>query len=66
VADAVRLLRDSKLRHQRLRGETEQALAAVDRGEGIEIDGDEAMSAFFDDLEAEVRETVAREKKQDE
>ena len=63
VADAIRLLRDSKARHQRLRTEIGQALAGVDRGEGIEIDSDEALKAFFDELETEVHAAVAVEKK---
>jgi len=66
VADAVRLLRDSKARHHRLRAEIDEALASVDRGEGIEIDSDEALAAFFDELEAEVHATLAAEKKRTE
>jgi putative addiction module CopG family antidote len=58
VADAIRLLRDSKARHQRLRAEIGEALAGVDRGEGIEIQSDEALAAFFDELEAEVHATI--------
>jgi Arc/MetJ-type ribon-helix-helix transcriptional regulator len=61
VADAIRLLRDSKARHQRLRAEIDEALAGVDHGEGIDIDSDEALAAFFDELEAEVHATVAVE-----
>jgi putative addiction module CopG family antidote len=62
VTDAIRLLRDLRKRHQRLRGEIDQALASVDRGEGIDIDSDESLTAFFDDLEREVRTAIAAEK----
>ncbi len=63
VTDAIRFLRDSKMRHQRLRGEIEEALAEVDRGGGIEIDSDESLAAFFDELEAEVQATIGAEQK---
>ena len=63
VADAIRQLRDSKVWHQRLRAEIGEALASVDRGEGIEIDSDEELAAFFDELEAEVHAGSAVEKK---
>ena len=66
VADAIRLLRHSKVRHQRLRAEIDEALAGVDRGEGIEIDSDEALAAFFDELEAEAHRAVAAEKSETE
>jgi putative addiction module CopG family antidote len=66
VVEAVRLLRDSQGRRQRLRAEIDEALASVDRGEGIEIESDEALAVFFDELEADVNATVAVEKKSDE
>jgi putative addiction module CopG family antidote len=64
VADALRLLRDADLRHEHLRVQINDALAGVDRGEGMNIDSDEAMSAFFDDLESETHTALAAEKKQ--
>jgi Arc/MetJ-type ribon-helix-helix transcriptional regulator len=63
VTDAIRLLRDSKMRQQRLRGAVGEALAGVDRGEGVEIDSDESLAAFFDELEAEVHAAATAEKK---
>lgn len=63
VTDAIRLFRDLRTRHQRLRGEIDEALAGVDRGEGIEIDSDQSLATFFDALEEEVEATVAAEKK---
>jgi putative addiction module CopG family antidote len=65
VTDAIRLLRDLRKRHQRLRGEIDEALASVDRGEGFEIDSDDSLAAFFDDLEREAQATIAAEKKGD-
>ncbi|MGA2033463.1 MAG: type II toxin-antitoxin system ParD family antitoxin [Thermoguttaceae bacterium] len=62
VTDAIRFLRDSKVRHQRLREGIDEALAEVDRGLGIEIDSEDSLAAFFDELEAEVHATIAGEK----
>jgi putative addiction module CopG family antidote len=62
VTDAIRLLRDSKVRHQRLRLEIDEALAGVDRGEGIELDSDESLAAFFDELEEDARQAALETK----
>jgi len=62
VSDAIRFLRDSKIRHQCLRKEIDDSLTDVDRGLGIEIDSDDALSAFFDELEAEVHSEIGAEK----
>jgi antitoxin ParD1/3/4 len=64
VVDAIRLLQDSDLRYQQLRTEIREALASVDRGEGIEIDIDEELTAFFDEIEADVEAQLAAEKKE--
>jgi uncharacterized protein len=61
VLDAIRLLRDSNLRHEQLRAGIREALDSVDGGDGIELDGDEALAAFFDELETEVRAELASE-----
>ena len=63
VTDAIRFLRDSRTQHQQLRSQIDEALAEVDGGLGIEIDSDEALTAFFDQLEAEVHSEIAAEKK---
>jgi putative addiction module CopG family antidote len=62
VAAAVRLLRDSAARCQRLRRDIGEALAGVDRGEGVEIQNDEELAKFFDELEAETRAAAAADK----
>jgi putative addiction module CopG family antidote len=66
LTDAIRFLRDSKIPHERLRGKIDAALAEVDRGLGIEIDDDDSLTTFFDELEAEVHATIAAEPKNNE
>ena len=66
VTDAIRFLRDSKMRHERLREEINEVLAEVEHGLGIEIDSDDVLATFFDELEAEVHAELAAEKKSDE
>jgi len=63
VTDAIRFLRDSKIRQKRLRKEIDEALAEIDRALGFEIDSDDALAAFFDELEAEVHTEIAAEMK---
>ena len=59
VLDALRLLRDSKGRFQQLREDIKQQLDLLDRGEGIELDDDEALAGLFDDIETEVDREMA-------
>jgi putative addiction module CopG family antidote len=54
LADAVRALRERNGRLQRLRDELRQRLGRVDRGESIELEDDDALEAFYDDIEREV------------
>jgi len=61
LQEAVRLLRDRRLGYERLRQEVRARLESIDRFEGIHLDGDEALGAFFDGIEAEVEaERAAR------
>ena len=46
--------------HERLRAEVQEGIAELDRGEGIVLDGDEALGRFFDEIDAEVDITVRR------
>lgn len=64
VVQAVRRLRDSEENFQRFRREVQEAVDSLDRGEGIELENDEALGAFFDEIEAEVHAELAAEKKQ--
>jgi antitoxin ParD1/3/4 len=59
VMEAIRRLRDANLRLGQLRAEIQAGLDSLDRGEGIEIDGDEALGKFFDGIEAEVHAQLA-------
>jgi putative addiction module CopG family antidote len=61
VLDAIRCLRDRALHYEQLRSEIREAFDSVERGEGIDIEGDKALAAFFDDVEAEVRSELAAE-----
>jgi antitoxin ParD1/3/4 len=61
LLQAVRLLADRNRRRQELRRELQVARDQLDRGEGIELDSDEALAAFFDEIEAEVNAEPAAE-----
>jgi Arc/MetJ-type ribon-helix-helix transcriptional regulator len=63
VVKAVRSLRDSEENFQRFRREVQEAVDSLDRGEGIELEGEEALAAFLDEIEAEVHAEMAAEKK---
>jgi putative addiction module CopG family antidote len=65
IVGALRRLRQNDLLYQQLRREVKDALDSVDRGEGIELNGDEELAGFFDDLEAEVQAELAAEKKEE-
>jgi Arc/MetJ-type ribon-helix-helix transcriptional regulator len=62
LADAIRRLRDTKSRLQRIRENTQRGTDEIDRGEGIELADDGALAAFFDDIEAEVDREMAQQK----
>ena len=51
VRDAVRQLRDRKRSIERLRAGVQVGRDQLDRGEAIVLDGDEALDAFFDDVQ---------------
>ena len=52
VCDAVRLLRDREHRREKLRKEVDQGIAQLDTGEFIELDSEDALQGFFDDVAA--------------
>ena len=52
--------------HERLRAEIQEGLAELDRGEGIVLDGDEALGRFFDEIDAEAAREMSRETQADE
>ncbi len=63
LLQAMRLLADRSKRRQELRQELQIARDQLDRGEGIELDGEEALEAFFDEIKAEVNAELAAERK---
>jgi hypothetical protein len=46
-------------RYQQWREEIRQINADLDAGHGIEINSDEELAAFFDEIESEVRSEMA-------
>lgn len=56
ICDALRLLRERKL-HE-LRREIDAGLQQLDRGEGIELEDERSLQAFFDDIKARGRERL--------
>jgi putative addiction module CopG family antidote len=55
VQEAVRFFRESRDKYSQLREEVRQRIAGLDAGLGIEIEDDEHLASFFDEIEAEVR-----------
>lgn len=55
VVEAVKLLRDHEENYQRLRAEVQRRLKSVDEGNFIELNGDEELAQFFEELKQEVR-----------
>jgi len=53
VQVAVRALRDQESNLQRFRAELQKRLDGLDRGEGIELDGDDALRDFLTEIETE-------------
>ena len=66
VLEAVRFLRESNLRLRHLREGLHTRLERLDRGEGIELESDEALGTFFDQIEAEVHHGLTAGKKKSE
>ena len=46
--------------YNRLREEIRQRIADLDAGHGIEINGDEELTAFFHEIEEEVRREMSK------
>ena len=52
LLEAVRLLRNRDADLEEFKRNLKTRLYRLDRGEGIELDSDEALQAFFDDIQA--------------
>jgi antitoxin ParD1/3/4 len=63
IGEGLRLLRERKL--EELRKELDKGLAELDRGEGIEINSEEELRAFFEDIKVRGRERLEAAKRQD-
>ena len=62
VLAAVRLLHQRELHLRQFRDNLKKRLDRLDRGEGIQLEDDEALGTFFDEIEAEVNQELAVEK----
>jgi Arc/MetJ-type ribon-helix-helix transcriptional regulator len=54
VVDAVRTLREARVREDRLRAEIQARLATLDSGKAIQLADDDALRQFLDEIEEEV------------
>ncbi len=60
VQEAVRFFRDTRARYTQWREEIQRRIAELDAGLGIEIENDEQLAAFFDEIESEVRREAGK------
>ena len=60
IFDALGLLREQKL--DALRSAIQVGIDQLDRGEGIDIEDEDALREFFDGIEAEGRQEIAAER----
>lgn len=63
VASAVRRLRDNEERIREIKDEIQRRIDSLDRGEGVELNSDEEMEQYLDDIWAEAYAKVDAEKK---
>jgi len=56
ISDGLRLLRERKL--YELRRDIDAGLSQIGRGEGIELNDDEALCEFFEDIKRRGRERL--------
>jgi len=54
VVDAVRTLREARVREDRLRAEIHSRLVTLDSGKAIPLADDDALRQFLDEIEEEV------------
>ena len=63
LLEAVQMLRRRDADLQRFKQNLKTRLDGLDRGEGIELQDDEALAEFLEDIEAEARSEIAAENK---
>jgi len=56
ISDGLRLLRERKL--YELRRDLDAGLSQIERGEGIELQGEEALREFFEDIKRRGRDRL--------
>ena len=61
-AEATRLHRELETRHDRLRRDVDHAIQQIDRGQGIELNDEDKLRQFFDDIKARGRQRLERRK----
>jgi putative addiction module CopG family antidote len=64
VTKAIRLLRDQQENYERFRAEVQRRLKSLDEGDYIELNGDEELAQFFEELKHQVREKHAVKQEQ--
>ncbi len=62
LLEAVRFYRDNNIRLDQIRQELRARLQQLDEGQGIELADDAALETFFDEIESEVRDDLAKQK----
>ena len=60
VVQAVRLLRDGSRQFQLFREELRNRVSGLKRGSGIEIEDDDALERYFDEIENEAADDSAK------
>lgn len=63
VSAGLQLLRESSEQFEHLRQEVKRRIERLECGESIELDG-ESLGAFFDEIEGEVDDELAAQRKQ--
>lgn len=63
ILEALRVLRAHDQRYLSLKRDVEARIDSLERGEGIELEGEEALGSFFDEIEAEVDAEIAASKR---
>ena len=64
VTEAVKQLRDQEDNYERLRAEVQRRLKSLDDGNYIELNGNDELAQFFEELKQEVREKHAVKQEQ--
>ena len=55
-----KFVHDAKTQLEQLREEIQRRIAGLDAGRGIEIDSEEELAAFFEEIESEVRREAGK------